>query len=678
MSGSNGVLYAMRIRLRRELLSSTDPMRSADALEETVAIARGLAAPSDRILFYQLLAEHSVATDVGAAQAWIDEARPVATASPVCKALLDVEQGAVLVRSGRHREAVSLLEQARPFVNEVQDSELAARIWTMLAAAYDALDDVEQMNETYSHALRLLEGVDDQVGLARVFLQHAEAFLRRSQLERALDYLLRANEILRAEQQTDDLAKTSCTIAVLLARQGQYEKAQTQLDEGIKAAEGSTTPSVLAHCLVASASVHEELHDSVSAEKILLQALEYSSRMMLTNIEGLIAGKLGAIYRSQERLDDALPLFNRALDLAATEPYPADEAAWSYQLGLLFREKGMPQQAVPFLQRALVLYRGLNIQADLQTVFIELARTQAEIDVQAEAFVAIAAQSKAFLHQQLSEGERARRKTEHDDELSSLRTQLTHALTSATGLSEQLALQKSDNAELRDLVTEKDEFMAVAAHDLRNPLSDLRSMLQTVIGQFVALSSDDVISICRDLLTTTTRMQATVHAFLEISRDDGRSKDLQNETMDLVRLAFRAVERHMSRAESKDTTLRVLHEESAWASGDASIVEAILDNLVSNAIKFSPPGTMITLDVTGGQSPCIRVIDEGPGIPVDERSKLFAKYSRLSTRPTGGEESLGLGLYLAKRMASRINADLTYEQKATTGACFQVTLQPVE
>jgi len=677
VSGDVGVVYAIRARLRKELLDGDDPVRAADALEETVTMARGLAAPADRILFYQLLAEHATKANTDAAQAWIDEARPVATTSPTSKALLDVEQGALWVRAGRHRDAVQLLEAARAFVSEIKDSELAARIWTMLAYSYDALDDVERMNETYAHALRVLEDVADQVGLARIFVHNADSFLRRGQIDRALDYLLRAVAIFRDEQQSDELAKTACTISVLFARQGQGNGARMHLREGIEAASVNNTPAVMAHCLVAAASVHLELNDSESAETALIEALEYSNRMMLTNIEGPIAGKLGSLYRKQRRFDEALPLLQRAVDLGTTQPFPVDEANWLFELGVLFRSQGAPQRAIPYLQRALVLYRDLHAQADIQTVFMELAHAQAELDLHAEAIVALAAESNSFLQEQISRGEQARRVATEETELYALRSELATAQTAVTALSAQVSQLQSDNADLADLISEKDEFMAVAAHDLRNPLGDLRSMLQTVIGHFTELSSDDVISICRDLLTTTTRMQATVHAFLEISREDGRSKHLQNETMDLVRLSFRAVERHITRAESKDTTLRVLHEESAWASGDASIVEAILDNLVSNAIKFSPPGTMITMDVTGGSAPSIRVIDEGPGIPETERTKLFTKYSRLSTRPTGGEESLGLGLYLAQRMASRIQAVLSYEQTATTGACFKVALQPV-
>lgn len=675
VSGDIGVVHAIRARLRKELLDGHDPARASDALEETVAMARGLAAPTDRILFYQLLAEQAAEADINAAQAWIDEARPVASTSPTSKALLDVEQGAVWVRSGRHKDAVDMLEGARPFVCEVKDSELAARIWTMLATAYDALNDTARMDETYANALRILEGVDDQVGLARVFLQHADAYLRRSQFEGALEYFVKAKDLLHTEGQLDEFAKTSCTIAVLLARQGDTVGATQHMSEGLSTAENLETPSVLAHCLVARASMHIELNDSAGAEKALLEALDYASRMLLTNIEGPIAGKLGTLYRKQARFDEALPLLQRALTLSNSNPFESDEATWCYELGLLYRSSGRYVDALPLLQRALILYREAQSGAETQVVFMELALVQAELDSQAELVAARAAESKAFLQEQLVRGDRDRRTMSSEIELSNLRAELAAALKDKGDLTEEIAGLKTENEELREQVTEKDEFMAVAAHDLRNPLGDLRSMLQTIIGHYTALSSDDIISICRDLLTTTSRMQSTVHAFLEISRDAGRTKDLNNETMDLVRLAFRAVERHVARAETKDTTLRVLHEESSWASGDASIVEAILDNLVSNAIKFSPPGTMITLDVTGGPNPVIRVMDEGPGIPDAERSKLFTKYSRLSTRPTGGEESLGLGLYLAQRMAARINASLSYEQQAASGACFKLSLQ---
>jgi len=195
-------------------------------------------------------------------------------------------------------------------------------------------------------------------------------------------------------------------------------------------------------------------------------------------------------------------------------------------------------------------------------------------------------------------------------------------------------------------------------------------MLQTVINHFDILSKDDVLDICRDLLATTTRMSATVHAFLEISRTDRRSSGIQEETVDLVHLAHRAVERFAPRASSKGIKLLVQAPDPVFAKADASVVDAVLDNLISNSLKFVPAGTAVTLAVShNGDSCAIRVIDEGPGISPVDQPKLFTKYGKLSTRPTAGEDSLGLGLYLARRMAERMNSRLEYEP-TEKGACF--------
>jgi signal transduction histidine kinase len=112
--------------------------------------------------------------------------------------------------------------------------------------------------------------------------------------------------------------------------------------------------------------------------------------------------------------------------------------------------------------------------------------------------------------------------------------------------------------------------------------------------------------------------------------------------------------------------------------GDPSIVDAVLDNLISNAIKYGPKGTTVTVTVGAEPQPpthiVVRVHDQGPGIPEHERSRLFTKYARLSARPTGGEDSMGLGLYLAKRMAQRMNASLDYEDHPAGGSVFALKL----
>ncbi|MFP4443331.1 MAG: sensor histidine kinase [Spirochaetia bacterium] len=99
----------------------------------------------------------------------------------------------------------------------------------------------------------------------------------------------------------------------------------------------------------------------------------------------------------------------------------------------------------------------------------------------------------------------------------------------------------------------------------------------------------------------------------------------------------------------------------------------MLYNLLDNAVKFSPPGTGISLAIVPGDPLKIDVRDRGPGISREDRGKLFSRFEPLSTQPTGGESSTGLGLYVAKELARMNGGDLEYREFAE-GACFRLTV----
>ena len=137
-------------------------------------------------------------------------------------------------------------------------------------------------------------------------------------------------------------------------------------------------------------------------------------------------------------------------------------------------------------------------------------------------------------------------------------------------------------------------------------------------------------------------------------------------------------DRHVTRARSKSISIAVeIKKESLWATGDASVVDAVIDNLVSNALKYAPTESAITVSVDEDEAgPIISVCDCGPGVDPDKQHLLFTKYATLGATPTGGEESLGLGLYLAQRMAQRMGSRITYKTSSKNGACFVLHMLP--
>jgi two-component system sensor histidine kinase/response regulator len=109
--------------------------------------------------------------------------------------------------------------------------------------------------------------------------------------------------------------------------------------------------------------------------------------------------------------------------------------------------------------------------------------------------------------------------------------------------------------------------------------------------------------------------------------------------------------------------------------GDATALDQVLDNLVSNAVKFSPPGkkVFVSIRATDKKIECA-VRDEGPGFTAEDKTRMFRRYGRLSARPTGGEPSTGLGLSIVRKLIQAMNGEISYESHPGQGTIFTIRL----
>jgi signal transduction histidine kinase len=129
-------------------------------------------------------------------------------------------------------------------------------------------------------------------------------------------------------------------------------------------------------------------------------------------------------------------------------------------------------------------------------------------------------------------------------------------------------------------------------------------------------------------------------------------------------------------ASKKNIEVGVQCEGNLLITSDKLCLSRIVDNLLSNALKFSSSGKKIGVRASTlqGNHLKIEVQDEAPGFSPEEASKLFQKFQKLSARPTAGESSTGLGLYVAKSMAEKIHGKITCVTKEKVGSTFSVEL----
>jgi len=233
------------------------------------------------------------------------------------------------------------------------------------------------------------------------------------------------------------------------------------------------------------------------------------------------------------------------------------------------------------------------------------------------------------------------------------------------------------NAELARLNAEKNEFMAVAAHDLRAPLGIVRGMLELLRDGKVASAEKRADAIAQSH-AETQRMLALVDDYLGAHAAESGALPVRLARVDLGEAAAAVAARHAETARAKSQRIDVdAPAGSVWVRADAALLAQVSDNFLSNAIKFSPRGAPVRIELhvaEGGGAARLAVIDAGPGIAAAEQTKLFQKFGRLGHKPTGGETSTGLGLAVAKRLAEAMGGSVGCESEAGRGATFWIEL----
>jgi len=227
---------------------------------------------------------------------------------------------------------------------------------------------------------------------------------------------------------------------------------------------------------------------------------------------------------------------------------------------------------------------------------------------------------------------------------------------------------------LLQLARLKDEFLRIASHDLKNPLTTILGGAEVLVEYFPAgtVMTAEGAAIAAAIQRRASDMRRLVKDFLDMQAIEDGQFTLARVEIDLWAMAAKEVEDFRSVASRKQIEL-VLHESAGpvMVLADPARVDQVMQNLVGNALKFSSGGTRTTVRVTTSPSAVrFEVEDEGPGLTADDLTKLFRKHARLSNRPTGGEHSSGHGLAICKRMIELHGGRIGANNNPVRGSTF--------
>ncbi len=235
------------------------------------------------------------------------------------------------------------------------------------------------------------------------------------------------------------------------------------------------------------------------------------------------------------------------------------------------------------------------------------------------------------------------------------------------------------NARLEKVDAEKNEFLAVAAHDLKNPLNIVMGFAELIAGGRNNSSERDRDN-ARYIIEAAERMITLISQLADVNAIEQRRFPLEIGPCDLGRISSEATASFAGAAQKKQISIYAAGPlMPAWVVADSNAARRILDNLLSNAIKFSAPGSDVFVRMRNLPDAVVwEVQDQGPGVTEADRARLFLKFAKLSARPTAGESSTGLGLCIAWKLAEAMNGTVECGGGNEAGATFALRLPLAE
>lgn len=562
------------------------------------------------------------------------------------------------------------LDDALQLVTDLDDPQREAQVYSLLGAYHWQNGTPDEALAAYDEAQRRYVDLDNQAGLATVRARQAVIYDHLGDYPQALALHLEALQMRESLQDEDGLTTSHFNIGTLYFKTADYQEALAHYKKSLALAEDEHDQRQLGQLYGNIGLAHTHLGQFEEGLSYLHKAVDLAEQ---TDNKGQLASalaNLGTAYLKTEAYEEALQTQTRALDLCQTVGDGDLLPHIHTNLGRAYTQLGRYEAAAEHLDQALTLAQTNGDQRLVMEAHQALSDLHAAQGDFASALAAYKTYHalydetlSAHKQQQLATL-RARYEAEaqaREAEIYRLKyVELTEART---------ALEKSNR--------ERDQFMKVVAHELQNPLTSMKmnaSMLQNYIDQ---LSPEKIKERIGRIADTAENMTQIVQKILEMRLlKEGQTK------LEVIPIAVdffvpQVVAHYQEQAQAKEITLHYKSPNGkCQVLADKTALQQILENLLSNALKYSHPQTNIHITTTcQADSVQLVVRDEGQGLTSEDLEHIFNEFATLSARPTGGERSTGLGLAIVKMLVEAMGGQVQAESPGKNqGSTFTVTL----
>ncbi|MCS7000931.1 MAG: tetratricopeptide repeat protein [Candidatus Kapabacteria bacterium] len=565
----------------------------------------------------------------------------------------------------RYDKALMHLSNALALYQAQHDSKGAAAVHANIASIYQAIGQLDFALDHYLRALDLKEEHGDQLGIALTANNIASVYYQLGHYETALSYTEQALSWLQQSGREDEYLSTVENLARILLKLERVDQAIARLSDALQRAYQSGNDYHVAVSIFLLGQTHLVQKDIPTALSHMAMALSLFRRLGADSEVLEVLSTIARCYRTGGMPKRSLRYYKQAIEIARQMKAQLAESELCEEVSHILEELGHFQTALAFFRRATELRRLVFADETQKLVSVMEVRHKIEREAREKEIYRL-------------------RNVELAQAIAELREKTTALQEAYTELEQQQQLTATINAQLQQandrlqaLDRERTELLGIVTHDLKNLVASIK-LSAGMLGHPKVLAKPDLLqnSIAR-IFEVTQRMEHLITSLLDVSALESGSLSLEFDTVAVHRVVQSLVDRYQQFAEAKNITLLSSIEEG-WISADPVRLEEVYDNLISNAIKYTPKGGEVrVLLARRGDMVRFVVSDTGPGFSDQDKEKLFQKFQRLSARPTGGESSTGLGLAIAKKLVDLMNGRIWLESTPGEGAIFYVEFPAV-
>ncbi len=600
------------------------------------------------------------------------------------KAIADAYRvlGSVSFFKGEFEISLEMYEKGLEYSKQSDDKRSTASLFNNIGSVYHHLAKYERAMPYYNQSLELYLQLAEKRGEANVYVNMGNLHYALGDYANALDYQLKALKIYEAISDKQGQSVAYSGIGLVYESLNEYQKAIDNYQRCLEYEINSGNRRSYALTLNNLGNVYEAINDYDNALQAYQESLSIKRQIQDRQGVAHTLNNIAELYIKQSCYSDALVALNESLEMIESLGDRNAQALCLMTKAKLFAETKFDQhsldKAVEYLEQAIEIANEINARGVLVEAYDKISYL---FEQKGDAVSALR-YCRLFhkLHEEIKNEESQKRiqnlsmafeaeKAKKESELRRLEAEK----------------YRLENVELVKANQFKTELLAIAAHDLKNPLQSIMGFAHLIKEKNIR---SDIKPFVDMIDKGAERMLTLVNSLLEDAKfAETATFELKIQTLNLTALVKSLIEETFEvLAKKKSQTILFESAQDCFVQGDADLLKQAFENLISNAIKYSPRQKLITVSVehTTIDNPSTRemarvsVKDEGQGLSEEDMKKLFGKFQRLSARPTDGESSTGLGLSIVKKLVELHGGKIWAESEGKNkGATFIVEL-PVQ